>query len=310
MNTVLITGATSGIGLASALELAKNGFRILGIGRDIKRCEQAKQRILSEVPGAEAEFFCADLMQQREVHRIADEIIAYLNENCGGELFALVNNAGCVRSWHTTTEEGYEQQFALNHLAGFLLTHELLPYLLKAQGRVITTGSESHKGTRIHWNDVMLRNGYHPLLAYKQSKLCNILFAKGLNDRYAKYGLHAYTVDPGLVCTDIGNKSTGGLVDLVWKIRKKHGVPPEIPAKTFLFLSTQEPAPQQLYYYLCKPNTVSREVTKENADRLFLLSERLCGISYTEEAGEECAAENEQEQQSDVSNQTDALSES
>ena len=74
MNTVLITGATSGIGLASALELAKNGFRILGIGRDIKRCEQAKQLILSEVPGAEAEFFCADLMQQREVHRIADEI--------------------------------------------------------------------------------------------------------------------------------------------------------------------------------------------------------------------------------------------
>ena len=289
MKTAVITGASSGIGLASAYALAKNGYRIIGVGRDETNCRKATEQILHHAPKASVQFVLADLMQQREVFRAANEISAYLKQECEGKLEILISNAGCVRSWYTTTEEGYEQQFALNHLAGFLLTHELLPYLLKAQGRVITTGSESHKGTRIHWNDVMLRNGYHPLLAYKQSKLCNILFAKGLNDRYAKYGLHAYTVDPGLVCTDIGNKSTGGLVDLVWKIRKKHGVPPEIPAKTFLFLSTQEPAPQQLYYYLCKPNTVSREVTKENADRLFLLSERLCGISYTEEAGEEKA---------------------
>lgn len=289
MKTAVITGASSGIGLASACALAENGYRIIGVGRDETHCRKAAEQILLRAPKASVKFVLADLMQQREVLRAASEISAYLAQECEGNLEVLISNAGCVRSWYTTTEEGYEQQFALNHLAGFLLTHELLPYLLKAQGRVITTGSESHKGTKIRWNDVMLRNGYHPLLAYKQSKLCNILFAKGLNDRYAKYGLHAYTVDPGLVCTDIGNKNTGGLVDLVWKLRKEHGVSPEIPAETFLFLSTQEPAPQQLYYYLCKPNTISREVTKENADRLFLLSECLCGISYTDETGKEKA---------------------
>lgn len=282
MNTVLITGATSGIGLASALELAKNGFRILGIGRDIKRCEQAKQLILSAVPGAEAEFFCADLMQQREVHRVADEITAYLNENYGGELFALVNNAGCVRSWHTTTEEGYEQQFALNHLAGFLLTHRMMPYLLKAKGRVLMTSSGSHRHMKIRWNDLMFRKGYHPLLAYKQSKLCNVLFAKSLNDRFAWLGLHAYAVDPGLVCTEIGCKNTGGLVDFVWKHRSKHGVNPDVPAKTYAYLCTTEPAPEGLYYYLCKEAPYSKEVNWENAGRLFRISERLCGIQFDE----------------------------
>ena len=282
MHTVLITGATSGIGLASALELARNGFRILGIGRDQSRCELAKQQILNETSSAEAEFFCADLMQQREVHRVADEIVAYLNESCGGELFALINNAGCVRSWHTTTEEGYEQQFALNHLAGFLLTYRLLPYLLKAQGRVLMTSSGSHRHMKMRWNDLMFRRGYHPLLAYKQSKLCNVLFAKGLNDRFAWQGLRAYAVDPGLVCTEIGCKNTGGLVDFVWKRRSKHGVSPEVPAKTYAYLLQTEPAPEGLYYYLSNEAPYSREVNWENAARLFRLSEQLCGIQYDE----------------------------
>jgi NAD(P)-dependent dehydrogenase (short-subunit alcohol dehydrogenase family) len=118
-------------------------------------------------------------MQQREVVRVADEINQYLNEKCNGELYALINNAGCVRSWYMTTDEGYEQQFALNHLAGFLLTYKLLPALKKAQGRVIMTGSESHKGIKVNWDNIMLLRRYNPLTAYKQSKLCNILFAKG-----------------------------------------------------------------------------------------------------------------------------------
>lgn len=281
MKTAVITGASSGIGLASACALAEKGFTIIGVGRDEARCREAAKRIRSCAEGADVWFVTADLMQQREVLRAAGEISAYLEQSCGGKLEVFISNAGCVRSWYTTTEEGYEQQFALNHLSGFLLTHELLPYLFNAGGRVMITGSESHKGTRVRWDDVMLSKGYHPLLAYKQSKLCNILFARGLNDRYNASGIRAYTVDPGLVCTDIGNKNTGGIVDLVWKLRKKHGVSPDVPAKTFAFLSTREPAPQGLYYFRCKPNTCSREVTTGNADRLFALSERLCGIVYS-----------------------------
>ena len=102
----------------------------------------------------------------------------------------------------------------------------LLPFLQKAGGRVLITGSNSHKGIRVHWDDVMLRRGYNPLTAYKQSKLCNLLFAKALNDRYPAYGIRAYVVDPGLVNTSIGNKKTGTLVNWFWSLHKRHGDPP------------------------------------------------------------------------------------
>lgn len=279
MKAVVITGASSGIGFEIARLLSKNYF-VIGIGRNKNNCARSKELILSENSDAKIVYFIADLIQQNEVNRVADEIRAYLENNKNLELYGLINNAGCVRSWYTTSEEGYEQQFALNHLAGFLLTYRLLPFIIKAKGRIIMTGSQSHKGIKMRWNDVMLRQRYNPLTAYKQSKLCNILFAKGLNDRFACAGIRAYVVDPGLVRTDIGNKQTGYLVNLIWSIRKKHGISPEIPAKTYEFLVGTQPEPKGLYYRLCEEKAYSRQVTSENADRLFLLSEELCGISY------------------------------
>ena len=280
MKTVVITGATSGIGLAAARKFAGKGYKVIGIGHSTDNCEKARTLILSETPDAKIVYFAGELMQQREVIRIAGELEKYISENCGGELWALINNVGGVRGLYTTTEEGYEQQFALNHLAGFMLTNRLLPFIEKAHGRVIMTGSNSHKGIKMHWDDPMLKKGYNPLTAYKQAKLCNILFAKGLNDR----GIQAYTVDPGLVNTDIGNKQTGSLVNLIWSLRKKHGVAPEIPADTYVFLCEQEKAPEGFYYYLCREQSFSGEVTSANADRLFALSEKLCGISYERQA--------------------------
>ncbi|MFB0919512.1 MAG: SDR family NAD(P)-dependent oxidoreductase [Oscillospiraceae bacterium] len=276
MKTVVITGATSGIGLATARKFAGKDYHIIGIGHSKSNCDKARELILSENPEAKIVYFAVELMQQREVLRIASELEKYISENCGGELWALINNVGGVRSMYTTTEEGYEQQFALNHLAGFMLTNRLLPFIEKAHGRVIMTGSNSHKGIKMHWDDPMLKKGYNTLTAYKQAKLCNILFAKGLNDR----GVRAYTVDPGLVNTDIGNKQTGGIVNLIWSLRKRHGVLPEIPAETYAYLCEQERAPEGLYYYLCHEQKFSGEVTTENANRLFELSEKLCGIKY------------------------------
>jgi len=280
MNTVVITGATSGIGLETARKLVRKGYFVIGVGHSQSNCDKAKDQIMSQNPKGKIVYFVADLMQQSEVKRVADELEKYIASHCNGEIFALINNVGGVRSWYQTTEEGYEQQFALNHLAGFMLTYRLLPYIEKALGRVIMTGSNSHKGIKMHWGDVMLKNGYNPLTAYKQSKLCNILFAKALNDRYSNNGVRAYVVDPGLVNTDIGNKQTGGLVNFVWALRKKHGVLPEIPAETYVYLCEQEPVLKGLYYYLCRERQFSKEVTEENANRLFELSEKLCGIKY------------------------------
>lgn len=280
MKTIVVTGATSGIGFETARGLVRQGYAVIGIGRSEGNCVRARERILAEIPAGNLLYLAADLMQQREVNRVAGRLAAHLAQSCQGELHALINNAGCVRSWYTTTEEGYEQQFALNYLAGFLLTYRLLPFLQTANGRVIMTCSESHKGIRVHWKDPMLRGGYNPLTAYKQSKLCGILFAKGFNDRFAGTGMQAYAVDPGLVKTEIGCKQTGGLVNFIWTLRRKGGVSPEVPAKTYAFLCGADPAPDGLYYHLCRENKYSKQVTGNNASRLFALSERLCGIQY------------------------------
>ena len=149
------------------------------------------------------------------------------------------------------------------------------------------TGSASHNRMKIRWDDLMFKTRYHPLLAYKQSKLCNMLFAKALNERYCESGIRAYVVDPGLVATDIGNKQTGSLVARIWSMRKAHGVSPKIPAVTYAMLCDQTPAPDGLYYHLCREKPYSREVNGENAQRLFAVSEKLCGIQFGRD--ERCA---------------------
>jgi NAD(P)-dependent dehydrogenase (short-subunit alcohol dehydrogenase family) len=215
---------------------------------------------------------------------VGNEIMEYIDNECGGELSALINNAGCVRSFYMTTEDGYETQFAVNHLAGFLLTYVLIPCLIKGNGRVLMTSSASHKMMKMRWKDVMFKKRYSPLMAYKQSKLANMLFAYGLNERFGKHGVRAYGIDPGLVRTDIGLKNTAGIVRLVWKFRRKSGVSPKIPAETYAFVCGRPEAPEGLYYYLGGEAKYSRQVCKQNADRLWALSEQLCGIKFREEA--------------------------
>ncbi len=279
MKTIVITGATSGIGYAAAKALASAGARVIGVGRSEQTCTDAKQRLLSEVPGARIEFVKGDLSSQAEVNVIADRILALLAPE--GKIDVLVNNAGGVRSGYTTTADGYELQFALNHLAGFLLTYRLWEPLKAAKGRVIFTGSNSHKKTRMHWKDVMYSTHYSTLLAYKQSKLCNMLLAKELNRRFADSGVTAYVVDPGLVNTNIGNKQTAGIVSAFWSLRKEYGDSPEYVAQTYAYLCNQSPKPTQLYYHACKPAAYDKHADSEpDAQRLFELSEQLCGVRF------------------------------
>ena len=284
MKTIVMTGATSGIGLETAYLLAGLGFRIIGVGHTPERCACAERKLRDAMPEASVSFYAADLMQRREVMRLAALLRDDLDRTGDDALYALINNAGCARARYMTTEDGFEQQFALNYLSGFLLTHELLPRLLQAGGRVIMTCSQSHRGVRVHWEDVMLCNGYNPLLAYKQSKLCQLLFARGLNGRFASPGLHAYAVDPGLVNTEIGCKA-GGVVRMVWPLRRRAGVSPSVPAQIFARLCRAGVPPDGLYHDLNGAKRYSGQVTDENAGRLFALSERLCGVQF----GEACA---------------------
>ena len=281
MKTIVITGATSGIGLETTRLLACRGFSIIATGRDAGRCEAARDSILASAPDAAVRFYPANLMRQRDALDLCVRIREDLNRTSAGCLHALINNAGCAKSWYTTTVDGLEQQFALNYLAGFLLTYGLFPALSRAGGRVIMTASQSHKGAHVHWDDLMLTRRYNPLTAYKQSKLCDVLFARALNDRYAALGIRAYAVDPGLARTEIGNKA-GGVVGLVWSLRKRHGIPPSVSAEAFARLCIPAHHPAGLYHDRRGEKAFSRQVTAENAARLFSVSERLCGITYQE----------------------------
>lgn len=278
MKTIVITGATSGIGYEVAKLCLENNYRVIGIGRNQERSRSAVEKLSQINPNVY--FLIANLAEKYEVLRVAQEIKDILDRDCDGELYGLINNVGCVKSWYATNQNGYELQFATNHLASFLLTHELLPYLIKAKGRILMTASKSHKMTKIRWHDLMFEKHYRPLMAYKQSKLCNLLFAYALNEGYSDQGIRAYGVDPGLVNTEIGGKETGALVKIVWNIRKKAGVTADVPAKTYLYLLNQEEHPRELYYYQSQPAKFSREVNSANAMRIMAISEALCEIEF------------------------------
>jgi NAD(P)-dependent dehydrogenase (short-subunit alcohol dehydrogenase family) len=281
---IVITGATSGIGRAAAMALAAQGAAVIGVGRSAQKCRALEEGIRRDIPGASIRTAAADLSSLREVRRLAGCILARLGAH--GRLDALVNNAGTVATWYTATEDGYELQFAVNHLAGFLLTHELMPALRRAGGaRVLTVSSGSHRGASIRWEDPMLRSGYHLLAAYGQSKLANVLFAAEFNRRVgAASGIRACAVDPGLVDTDIGWKGTSGLERLVWQWRRRSGTAPEEAARTILYLAGESPlpAPDAIYWKDCRPLAPSREaLNASDAARLWSLSERLCGITWS-----------------------------
>lgn len=277
---MVVTGASAGIGLATATELAGRGAYVIGVGRSRERCEAAKDTIQEQSPDARVDFCIADLSSQRQILTLSDAIKGKLEETGCTELDALINNAGAFSSYYVSTAEGFELQWAVNHLAPFLLTHALLPLLKAAPGgRVITVSSGSHYHCRIHWKDVQFRRRYRYLKAYKQSKLANVLFTCELNRRLADTNVRAYAADPGLVNTGIGEKGTTGLACMVWKRRRCHGASPEEGAATSVYLASEPTLSPDIYWKDCTPKAPNPYAEDEEAaKRLWGLSQQMCGI--------------------------------
>ena len=280
--TAVVTGATAGVGLATAKLLTGLGARVIGVGRTEARCAEALRAVKAECPGAEVEYCAADLSSQRRVRALAEKV----RTASGGSLDALINNAGAVSSWFETTEDGIELQLAVNHLAPFLLTHLLLPLLSAAPtARVVALSSGSHYRTRLNLDDLQLRRSYSCLAAYKQSKLANMMFTLELNRRLgAGASVRAVAVDPGLVRTEIGLKGTAGLEKRVWRWRMRQGSAPALPAVTVAFAAFAPEAAlsaASLWKDLA-PLRPSRYALREREARLLWeQSERLCGLAHT-----------------------------
>ncbi|MFP3991216.1 oxidoreductase [Streptomyces sp. E11-3] len=197
--TAVVTGANSGIGYVTARELARRGARVLLACRSEARGKEAESRISSEVPGAAVEFVPLDLGDLSSVREFA---AAYPGER----LDLLINNAGVMALPYTTTADGFETQFGVNHLGHFALTGLLLPKLMDTPGaRVITVSSGFHALSNIDIGDLNSERGYRRWIAYGRSKTANLLFVHELarSLKAAGSGVVAAAAHPGYASTNL-----------------------------------------------------------------------------------------------------------
>jgi NAD(P)-dependent dehydrogenase (short-subunit alcohol dehydrogenase family) len=196
---VLITGATSGVGEASARGLVALGATVVAVARNAERANSSRQRLQALPGGGRVSFVTADLASQAEVRALAEQV-----EEGFGRLDVLVNNAGVDVGKRITTRDGLELTFAVNYLAPFLLTHLLLPKLkASAPSRVLNVASSAHRGGQIDFDDLQCAKRFGQR-AYNNSKLALVLFTYELARRLRGTGVTANCVDPGFVRTGLG----------------------------------------------------------------------------------------------------------
>lgn len=207
---VLVTGATSGIGRATAAGLAALGAHVGIVGRDRDRAEAAASAIRAASPAAYVDAFVADLSAQVQVRRLAAEVLATYPR-----LHVLVNNVGGFWATRHVTADGLEHTFAVNHLAPFLLTRLLLPRLEESgQARIVTVASGAHTLGRIDFDDLLGEHDYSGSRAYNQSKLANLLFTYELARRLGSSPVTANALHPGMVRTGFGAEDQ----QAAWKV--------------------------------------------------------------------------------------------
>jgi retinol dehydrogenase-14 len=273
--TAVVTGASSGIGLYTALGLARTGMRVIVVGRDRDRTEAARRFVVERSGSDHVVIALADFSYLAEVRRLADEILSTTDR-----LDLLVNNAGLMSPKYRFSFEGFELTFAVNHLAPFLLTNLLLDRLKASPpARIVTVASEAHRGHRLNLTLLAQPHDWGAMRAYGRSNHSNRHFTRELAARLEGSSVVATCLHPGIVATAIGQR--GGLTELVWRLMKPFMTNPEKGAETSLFLSTvPDPSPFHGGYVigksLARPD--SKALDRYLARDLWGESARLVGL--------------------------------
>ncbi len=275
--TALVTGATSGIGKAIAVGLARMGAEVAITARDEAKGKAALDEIRLDAPGAEMQLFLCDFGSLASIRALAAEVDRRLPR-----LQILVNNAGAMNQRRKTSADGLELTFAVNHLGYFLLTNLLLPKLeASAPARIISTASSAHRAGKMDFDDLQSEKHYSAFRVYGTSKLENILFTRELARRLAGTGVTANCFHPGGVRSGWGRNDSGFMSFLIGL-----GGPflrtPEKAAETALYLAAApELAGVSGRYFTnvheAQPNRAAQ--SDDDARRLWEVSEKIAGLA-------------------------------
>ena len=264
MTLVVLTGATRGIGRAAAIELSKRGAEVVVVGRERERVDEVAREAQSAGGGASVHTHVADLALMASVRALAQAL-----RDRHERIDVLANNAGALFASRKVTAEGFEQTFALNHLAPFLLTNLLRDRL--GGGRVVTTASDAHTGGKLDLDDLQSENSYAAMRVYGTSKLCNVLFTRELATRAPE--LRANCFHPGVVRTGFGKNDNG-----IWKVLTTLGAPffrsPERGARSLVWLATSEAGGRLTGEYIEDEQVVQPSATARDAELAHALWER------------------------------------
>ena len=221
---VLVTGATNGIGLEAARSLARQGAKVVLVGRDAAKTARCLADVRASAPGAEVSSLLCDFSRQKEVRRLAEEVLRRFDR-----LDVLVNNAGTVFKNRTLTEDGIEATFAVNHLGYFLLTQLLLERIIRsAPARIVNVASIAHRRASMNFDDLFYERGYSLVKAYGRSKLGNVLYTRLLAQKLAGTGVTVNSLHPGAVDTGIWSAAPAWTKPLIAILRR------------FAFISAEE----------------------------------------------------------------------
>jgi NAD(P)-dependent dehydrogenase (short-subunit alcohol dehydrogenase family) len=261
----LVTGATSGIGAETALQLARLGAAVIVIGRNAQKSAVTVARIRQQTGNAAVEFMLADLSSQQDIRRLGQEFKRKYRR-----LDVLVNNVGIVRMRCQESVDGIEMTFAVNHLAPFLLTNLLLDVLKQsAPARIVNVSSALHEQGKINFDDLQRKKSYNALAAYNNSKLANVLFTYELARCLARTNVTVNVLHPGAVKTNLIASNGWFFKRVVQPLFDLQAISVEQGAQTSVYLasSPEVEGVTGKYFARCKPRASSRASHDEAAQK-------------------------------------------